>query len=127
MQSTTVEEKEDLIALDKVRKEVEVKAAYEALGTSRPEVLHYLTEAEIEKLELFPDDLPTPPEPIDTATYLNFDDSIQSYLWVMKMPNCFEKTLKRIRCLLCIYLKIIQKAYTQSEFEPIWSAVSSFL
>jgi hypothetical protein len=75
-----------LISLDKISKEKEIQATYEALGRGREEVLYYLTEAEIEKLELFPDDLPTPPEPQQTAIYLTFDDAIQSYLWVMNMP-----------------------------------------
>ena len=35
------------------------------------------------------------------------DDAIMAYIWIKDMPDCFEKKVRILRCLLRVYMMLI--------------------
>ena len=50
-----------------------------------------------------------PPSPINPSPPLMLDDSIMDYKYIYDsaMPNCFESSIKKLRCLLRFYILVI--------------------
>lgn len=61
-----------------------------------------LTEQEAGKYGLLLSGLP---ELKPTPTF--YDDAIMAYLWIKDMPECFTKRVRRLKCLLRVYLMLI--------------------
>jgi hypothetical protein len=96
---TNPSDKEYLGKLNEIVDTHEQLVEYRALKFTKEVTL---SEQEAEKYGLLLSGLP---ELKPTPTFL--DDAIMAYLWIKDMPDSFAKRVRRLRCLLKVYLMLI--------------------
>jgi hypothetical protein len=96
---TNADDKEYLGKLNEIVDTHEQLVEYRALKFTKEVTL---TEQEAGKYGLLLSGLP---ELKPTPTF--FDDAIQAYLWIKDMPESFTKKVRRLKCLLRVYLMLI--------------------
>lgn len=96
---TNTSDKEYLSKLNEIVDTHEQLVEFRALKFTKEVTL---SEQEAEKYGLLLSGLP---ELKPTPIFL--DDAIMAYLWIKDMPDCFLKRVRRLRCLLRVYLMLI--------------------
>ena len=96
---TNTNDKEYLAKLNEIVDTHEQLVEYRALKFTKEVTL---TEQEAGKYGLLLSGLP---ELKPTPTF--FDDAVNAYLWIKDMPDSFTKRVRRLRCLLRVYLMLI--------------------